>query len=153
MVHNLLRNNHFYLQNGVLLKLISFFPTQPYFAQRRNILPAWLTTRVFHIRSRSALNLKKLWKKRFSFHAAMEVPDFFQFFFQPDKTSFASLQREKIPLHWRKKGVMVDFNKGSPSQGSEHSRMFRRHFAEVTFPSTLRYKPVSEPVFKNLRPG
>ena len=41
---------------------------------------------------------------------------------------------------------------GSPSQGSEHSRMFRRHFAEATFPSTLRYKPVSESVFKNLKP-
>ena len=41
---------------------------------------------------------------------------------------------------------------GSPSQGSEHPRMFRRHFAEVTFPSTFWYKPVSEPVFKNLNP-
>ena len=41
---------------------------------------------------------------------------------------------------------------GSPSQGSEHPRMFRRHFAEATFPNTLRYKPVSEPVFKNLKP-
>ena len=41
---------------------------------------------------------------------------------------------------------------GSPSQGSEHSRMFRRHFAEATFPSTLRYKLISEPVFKNLKP-
>ena len=40
---------------------------------------------------------------------------------------------------------------GSPSQGSEHPRMFRRHFAEATFLSTLRYKPVSEPVCKNLK--
>ena len=41
---------------------------------------------------------------------------------------------------------------GSPSQGSEHPRMFCRHFAEAKFSSTLRYKPVSEPVFKNLKP-
>ena len=41
---------------------------------------------------------------------------------------------------------------GSPFQGSEHPGMFSRHFAEVTFPSTFRYKPVSEPVFKNLKP-
>ena len=41
---------------------------------------------------------------------------------------------------------------GSPSQGSEHPRMFRQHFAEVTFPGTFRYKPVSEPVFKIMKP-
>ena len=36
-------------------------------------------------------------------------------------------------------------------QGSERPRMFRRHFAPATFSSTLRYQPVSEPVFKDLK--
>ena len=53
-------------------------------------------------------------------------------------------------IHRKDPDVLM--KKGSPSQGSEHHRMIRRYFAEATFPSTLRYKPVSEPVFKNLKP-
>ena len=33
---------------------------------------------------------------------------------------------------------------GSPSQGSEHPRMFRSHFAPPTFSRTSLYKPVSD---------
>ena len=36
------------------------------------------------------------------------------------------------------------YRQGSPSQGSEHPRMFRRHFSVATFPSTLCPKPVSD---------
>ena len=44
-------------------------------------------------------------------------------------------------------------NSGPLSQGSERPRMVRRHFAEATFPSTLRHKPVSEPVFQESETG
>ena len=48
---------------------------------------------------------------------------------------------------WKNTNVnknVLDFYRGSPSQGSEHPGMLRSHFAPPTFSSTSWYKPDSD---------
>ena len=86
--------------------------------------------------------LYKTWEPPFNVWTCADFADFGLF---SPKSRVLSLRL--IP-HWLKlkfsNHATVITHNGSPSQGSEHSGLFRSHFAPPTFSSTFWYKPVSD---------